>query len=254
LALSGLRESTLVASALMALAVPSLPAGHAAPAADPRALAEAVVEAYGGRAALEPIRAYRMEGRIAARLRGQEGPMRRLFARPDRLRVELDYPDEPELRIVNGAQGWRSIGGDPEPVSGPLLDAMVLQAARAAVPWVLMEHMAELETIAPQEHMGRRLLGLGLHLEHGLALELYVDPASHRVLWSRGRLTHGGMETAFETEYGDFRRVGQAWFAFHEENYASGAHTGATTIERVELNPKLRLDAFAPPRVKSAEL
>jgi len=220
---------------------------------DAGALIAQVAKAYGGRAALEKVSAYRAEGRIVALAQRREGPTSRLFWRPGRLRVELRYPDAPETRIVDGTRGWRGDGGGMEPASGPMLDAMILQAARAGVPWVLIEHVRDARRIAPREHRGRMLLGIELQLGRGLTLRAYVDPATHRVERSEGRLTHGGMETTFETVYEDFRPVRGVLFAFREENYASGVHTGYTALERVEINPPCGRADFAPPPAKNSD-
>ena len=225
------------------------PGGWAAePPADARELIDRVIGAYGGRAALERVRSYRLEGRTVAILRDRVGGMTRLFARPTRLRVDLRYPGEPEHRIVDGGRGWRRIGdGDFEEASGPMLEAMVLQAARANVPWILMERAAAARRVEPLEHRGRRLIGLEIPLERGLVFRAYVDPHTFRVELSRGTLDHFGMQTDFETVYDDFRMVRGVLFAFREENYASGAHTGYTAIERVILNPRIAPGDFAPP-------
>ena len=238
----------LIAAAALALATLSAPA-YSADALPERTLIDRVIEAYGGRAALEQVRSYRLDGRIVATFQGREGPMVRLFRRPNRLRVELRYPGEPEIRIVDGAKGWRSTGGaDPEVVTGPLLDAMILQAARANVPWILLERAAEARTIEPLERDGRTLAGIEIPLGAGLAFRAYVDPETHRVAVSQGRFDHHGMATWFETAYGDFRLVQGVWFAFREENFASGARTGETTIEKVTVNPKTGPADFTVPK------
>lgn len=124
---------------------------------------------------------------------------------------------------------------------------MILQTARAGVPWVLMEHAASVHMIEPLNLRGRGLLCLEFALATGLTLRLHVDPATAHVEMSQGILERGTMGTAFETICEDFRSVDGVLFAFREENYASGKHTGSTAIEKVELNPKLHDDDFAPP-------
>src|SRR5206468_13106425 len=69
---------------------------------DLRPLIDRVVLAYGGRAALEGVHAYRMEGHVVAAEQKREGTTSRLFQRPGRLRVEIHYPERPETRIVSG--------------------------------------------------------------------------------------------------------------------------------------------------------
>ena len=120
----------------------------AAPAADstqaalsPRQRVQQVVDAYGGRAALEQMKAYRMEGRIVAGKQGREGAMVRLFQRPGRLRVELHYPDRAETRLVSGEHGWRGLGDEFTAAAGPMLGAMVMQAARADLPLFMLAHL-----------------------------------------------------------------------------------------------------------------
>jgi len=212
-----------------------------------RELVDDVVRAYGGRAALERVTAYRCDGRVVALVHPREGPTTRLFQRPDRLRVELRYPGHPELRIVDGARGWRGDGEDVESASGVMLDAMVLQAARAGVPWTLMEHADSVRVVEPREDGGRTLVGLELRLADGLTLRTYVDPVTHRVERSESLLDRGGMQTTFETVYSDFRKVAGVVFAFREENYASGTHTADTMFGKITLNPKLPAGAFGPP-------
>jgi len=49
------------------------------------------------------------------------GPFVRTFARPDRLRVFLDYPGTRRPAILDGAKGWRSGGRErlaPRPSTG----------------------------------------------------------------------------------------------------------------------------------------
>ncbi len=235
--------------ATVALLAATLATGRGAPApatdappAAARALIARVVDAYGGRAALQRVHAYRIEGTLFSSLRHTDSPTVREFERPGRLRVRIDYANGSELRVVDGARGWRNEGGGPVvPAHGPMLDAMVLQAARAAVPWILMER-----AVAPTDVDGVSAPGVEIPLGDGLALRAWVDPATHRVLLSQGTLDHGGMRTHFETKYGDFHRVNGVWFAYDEENWASGAPTGHTSITRVTLNPELPAGTFAP--------
>jgi len=125
---------------------------------------------------------------------------------------------------------------------------MILQGARANVPWILLERATEAHMIEPLERDGRKLLGVEIPLGAGLVFRAYVDPETHRVAVSQGRFDHHGMATWFETAYGDFRLVQGVWFAFREENFASGARTGQTTIEKVTVNPKTGPADFTVPK------
>jgi len=224
------------------LAVPALAAAPAA--TSPDALIARVFEAYGGRAALAKVVSYRMEGSVASVMRGN-GALTRTFARPDRLKIALDYPSHPESRILDGKKGWRSDGkGNMTPAEGFLLTSMVLQAARADIPWILDERRSALKMLPPME--GGKLQGLEILLGEGLTLTVYVDTATGRVVRSSGVLEAPGMKTNFAADYSDFRAVDGVLFPFREANFASNQSTGDTVLTRVVVNPALTDTDFRP--------
>jgi hypothetical protein len=194
-------------------------------------LADQVVAAYGGRAALAKVHAVRESGTVVSMMRSGTGNTVRTFAYPDQLSVAIEYPQSSELRVVSGAHGWQN----GKEASGPQLDAMALQAARLNAPRLLAEHAADVRQDGASK--------LIVKLPRGLTLALEIDPKTHFIVHSAGTLT-GGM--AFETTYSDFRKVGGVVFAFHEENLAGGMATGQTTLTNVELNPKLDAATFGP--------
>jgi hypothetical protein len=210
------------------------------------ALIDRVLEAHGGRAALAKVKAYRMEGTIASRMQGT-GPFVRTFARPDRLRVILDYPGRPEARFLDGAKGWRSGGQErlaPTPVEGFLLSSMALQAGRANLPWLLDERRAEARLLPPAPD--GKLQGIEVPLGPGLKVTAFVDLATGRIARSAGDLEVPGMKTGFVTDYSDFRSVEGVLFPFREGNFASGQTTGETVITKVTVNPSLTDSEFRP--------
>ena len=123
----------LLAAGLLLIAAATTAAGAAA-AKGADAIVDRVLATYGGKAALDKVKAYRMEGSVNSVMRGT-GALARTFVRPGRLRIALDYPNHPETRILDAGQGWRSDGkGNIAPADGFLLTSMVLQAARADLP------------------------------------------------------------------------------------------------------------------------
>lgn len=234
-----------IAAAVFALAL-AAPAGvRAAPGPGPAgALVDAVLEAYGGRAALAGVKAYRMEGTVGSVMRGT-GALVRTFARPDRLKIALDYPGHPETRILDGAQGWRSDGkGNLLPAEGFLLTSMLLQAARADLPWLLDERRETLRLLAPMD--GGKIQGLEVPVGQGLTLTVYVEIATGRIVRSSGVLSSPGMSTNFATDYGDFRTVDGVLFPFREANFAANQSTGETIVTKVVVNPPLTGSDFRP--------
>jgi len=211
---------------LLGTAAPS----HAAPSTEVTALVDRCVAAYGGAAALAGVAAIRQAGTVTSLLHpGQAGRLQRWAARGGRLRVEIGWNGEPEVRVVDGQVGWR--GGMA--VQGPPLAAMMLQAARFDLPLRLREGLARLEDRGVVEHDGRKLRALALEVAPGLVVEAELDPATGRILRSRGA-TSSGPAIEFVTTYADFRTVGGLLFAFREGNWANGATTGETVLTAVE--------------------
>jgi len=205
----------------------------------PQALIDSVIAAYGDRDALARVTSYEMRGTMTALRRGGTAVMVRTFELPSRLRVVLHYPQQVEVRMLDGDQGWRGDQRGMVPVTGPLLAAMQLQAARAAIPWILDERRAEARAAPPISVKGHSYEGVEITVGGGLTLRAYVDIATHYVVNVQGRLVTPGMTTVFETIYGEFRDVDGVVFPFWEENFASGVHTGSTTFEVVTRNPPL---------------
>lgn len=235
-----------IPAAFLCWACLSFPAAaHAAAGPTPvDTLVDTVLTAYGGKAALGKIKAYRMEGSVTSVMRG-EGPLARTFARPNRLKTTLDYPNHFETRILDGDQGWRSDGkGNMSPADGFLRTSMVLQAARADIPWLLDERRAAIKLLAPMD--GGKLQGLEIPLGEGLTLTVYADTATGRIVRTSGVLEAPGMKTNFATDFADFRVVDGVLFPFREANFASNQPTGDTVITRVVLNPPLTDKDFRP--------
>lgn len=249
-----LARPTLLLMLALTLAAPvraATPVGAPVDTSSARALIAQVLKAYGGRAALAKVRAYRMEGEVYSAMRHETAPTTRVFARPGRLKVRIEYSRGPEIRLLDGARGWRSEGGRAlEESHGPMLDAMTLQAARADVPWVLAEHEAQARIIAPQTLDSLTLVGLEIPIADSLTLRVYVDPATHWVRLTQSLLDRGPVHTQFETLYSDFRKVdgdsSGIVYAWHEDNRASGMPTGVTTLKRVLLEPTLAQGEFSP--------
>jgi hypothetical protein len=214
----------------------------AAPPPEVTALVDRCVAAYGGAAALSRVVAVRQAGTVTSLLHpGQAAPLKRLAARGGRLRVEIGWSGEPEVRVVDGQVGWR--GG--EPAGGPPLAAMVLQAARFDLPLRLKEGLARVEDRGVVELAGKRLRALALEVAPGLVVEADLDPATGRMLRSRGTAS-AGPALEFVTTYDDFRTVGGLLFAFREGNWANGVTTGETVLTSVELLSRLPEQAFRP--------
>ena len=207
------------------------------------------VDAYGGEASLRKAAAVVQAGRLTSIMRaGKEGTIKRVYQRPDRLKVEVAFPGEDtEIRILNGKKGWRQ----GKEASGAPLDAMVLQAARFALPLSLLDREKELADRGTVSRDGTTLRAFELPLGDGLILTVEIEPSTGRIVRSAARGTSrvGGAEGSpieFVTDYGDFRTVAGVLYPFKERNSAMGRHTGDTVVETVEARESLPPGTFKP--------
>lgn len=225
----------------------ALAATRSTPADDAGNTIDAVLSAYGGWARLSTITGYRAQGTILTGHQESQKPTHRLFVRPSRLKVVIEHPGRTEVRLLDGAKGWRS-GPGPTLVEadGVMLDSMVLQAARANLPWILAERRAVVKLGDPFVVMGRSLASLVVPLGEGLTLTAFVDPATHLIDRVLTQLERPAMTTGFEARFSDFRQVEGVRFPFREENFASGAHAASTQILTLTLNPQLTETDFRP--------
>jgi hypothetical protein len=227
---------------VLLLALPT--AGSAAsPGAPARpAIVEKCLAAYGGADAVRSAAAFVQEGSVTSTLRTDRGRIGRAYARPTRLRIETSYGKEGEIRVLDGERGWR--GG--QPVSGPPLSAMALQAARMDVPGLLATPGTRVVERGTWAHEGKSLKVVAIGIGPGLEVEAGIDPDTGRILRTRSASTAPGTPIEFVTTYSDFRKVGATLFAFHERNWANGAATGETILTRIELVKQIDPSLFRP--------
>ena len=214
----------------------------AAGAEDVGALVDKMAAAYGGQAVLEKVTAVRQEGKVEAMMRvGSSGPILRTYARESKLRIQIgEAPKFTEVRVLNGANGWRN----GQPATGVSYEAMVLQAARLDLPWLLIKNKTKLVDDGVMERDGRQLRVLELPLENGLSVSAGIDPKTGHILFSSGRTKTGSM--TFETAYDDLRTVDGVLFAFKEINMAQGTKTAETILSKIEILKKVPEDVFRP--------
>ena len=244
---------SLLAAALVA-ALPTAPAAapaavapvsasapaSGAPALAPAELLAKIAAAHGGQKALAKLHAVRERGTLASP-RGA-AVVTRDYERPGRLRVDIAYAASREVRLLDGEKGFRN----GEPVTGPSLAAMALQAARLDLPFLLAGAAGKAQDLGLIEHRGRQVRALRLALGEGKEAVALIDPVTSRIVRSETSVPAGPGRIAFSTDYSDYRMVDGLLFAFAEENFANGMATGKTTLEKIELNPALPAATWSP--------
>ena len=112
---------------------------HAAPDSRVREVIDRVTAAYGGRKALDRVRAYRVEGSVFSTMRHSDAPTIRVFARPAQLKVLIDYPGRAdELAILDRMAGLDATTDLPAVLSAAELEMMNLTGDGTGLDMVTM--------------------------------------------------------------------------------------------------------------------
>ncbi len=239
----GCVRAGMVAAALSLLAVFSSSPAKADGALDD--LLQKTVAAYGGETALRNAPAERHTGKVTSLLRGgMTGDIVREFERPDKLRVVIRYGADTEVRVYDGKTGWR----EGKIVTGPPLDAMVLQVARMALPVNLLDRKDRLVDKGSTRFEGKEVRTLALPLGSGLTLTVDIDTATGRIVRSSGTggTGMGGKPLEFVTRYDDYTMMNGILHPYKEGNFANGFVTGETTLTKVEHLPSFPPGTFRP--------
>jgi hypothetical protein len=195
----------------------------------------AVIDEYGGEKALRSIRGYRMKGEQLAVQSQEVIRVERWFARPDRLRLELAYPDHHETRFTDGTQGWTGSSADDIRPAHPLkLQAMRLQTARLDTPLRLLEREHDVER---RDADGEGRIVLRLSLDTDLYVDYHIDPKTHRIMRISMWMS-GPPEMQFVADYEQFHEIDGVLIAFREVTFAGPTLTSRFQATYFEWNPE----------------
>ncbi len=219
-----------------------------------------VITAYGGAAALAKVQSYAFAGTLWAKTTAHADlepvPFSRTFKRSSSLKVVNSYPRGTETRILSPQGAWRTgEDGKLAAVTGDQRHSMTLQAARADLPWLLLDRRKDTRLLEPfctdeTDAKGKKTEVKYPLLEVTLAdssvLVLLVHPTNYRISAVKAFVSKGDKDAVFMTLYDDWRSEGGVLFPVREENFAMKVPTGVTRVHSIKVNPALKDKDFAP--------
>jgi uncharacterized membrane protein len=180
-----------------------------------------VMKEYGGKVAWAKVTSLRETGTVVPVMRKGDGKLTRTWSGPGKLNVEIVYPTQTEVRMVEGDHGTHN-GKD---VTGGSLDAMKLQAARLELPLLLVTKHAALKDLGTKDG----IRAIEIPLSETLTMTVNIDAKTSHILRSTGKAA--GLE--FVVDYSDFRRVNGLLFPFAEAGIAMGMPTANTKFDSI---------------------
>ncbi len=184
-----------------------------------------MVEVYGGSEALLKAASYIQRWRVVRAADEVEGSDNRRVTLPDRLYIELSYPDRGETRILEGEIGIKVFNGhDKRQVSGPMLDAMKAQLMRLYTPLQLKEFSSDIKV---ERKDGDYILLLA---KEGVECDYYVDSKNFHIVKTVGKLKMGPQIMQFVTLYKDFSKTDGVLMPHTEIKYAGNVNTATNYL------------------------
>ena len=207
-----------------------------------RRIIEKVVKAYGGSKALKNVRSIYAKGRIAAFAFGEEGTYVRYFERGRRLRVDIDYPNSSEHRILNGTKGYE--GGSE--VTGDRYLAMVYQYKQLHLPYGLLHSDYRVTYEGKEQVDGKETEVLGLIDKEGPPMKIYIDTKTFYIVKVSGDFSMGGGSMELSAVFSEFRKVGGTYLPYRITNFAGGQRIAETHIREYKVNTPMAESLFGP--------
>lgn len=202
---------------------------------------EQMVEAYGGEENVRKLDSMVQEWDFVALMGNRHGSDVRAVAMPNRLRVELTYPEKKETRVLNGETGFVIYDERPSSTAqGHQTDAMRLQLMRLYSPLALLDRMDSIHLTDKGDFI---ILTLQ---EHGLQADYLVNKEDWYIEKVLGTLHINGMKMNFLTEYDDFREVDGVILHHKENKFAGSVNTARLELRSVTLNANIADVEFSP--------
>jgi zinc protease len=208
-----------------------------------QAIINAAVEAHGGRAALERVKAIREKGTIKV------GPMavkiEALIAYPDRLKQTMQTPMGLVVQCCDGKRAWAQSPMGLQDAKESEAEQMRDNVAEGLVPTLLALADGKLEPTGLEEGSETETEGGKVHKFDVLRLgkrNLGFDRETHRLVIDVREVADSGAHITF----GDYREVAGVLFAF-EETAEKGPQSFTVALEEIVVNPEIPADAFARP-------
>ncbi len=178
-------------------------------------------------------------------------------AYPDRARGEFSLAGQDIVQVCDGKSAWVRMGTetrDATPMTREFLRAISLYGGGLGIYRGVLEGKisgAAIWAIGDEEIDGKKTTGVALDVPFG-PLKLYFDPVTHLLVAARYQSAGAQGASDNEQRWSDYRAVDGRQFAFSTVVYRDGVKYMESTIQQLDLNPKLNDALFAAPSAGAA--
>jgi len=205
-----------------------------------------IIQAYGGKDALERVSSLAAEGKIITFMPKDEGTYFYYLKRNRQLLVDIKYTKRTEKRILNGDRGYRGTDEGTAEVTGSAYDAMAYQYNQLDLPYGLLDGAFKVTYLRKDSFHARPVAVLKFTDRAGNEMEAAVDSENYRIVKTTGFFGMGREKAGLSAEFSDFRMVVGVMLPFTIVNYADGFMISETRISKYTINPNISDSVFSP--------
>jgi zinc protease len=178
-----------------------------------------------------------------------------VVAYPDRSHGDVWLGEEHVVQVCDGKSAWVQYPDhttDASYVLGEFERGLSLFGGGWGVYRQVLAGRLSGHIIGEEEIAGKKAVGVAVEAPFG-AIKLFFDPATHLLLAARYQSArqHGFVDN--EQQWSDYRAVDGRQFAFSTVIYRDGKKFVESTIQEINLNPKLEDSLFAMPHSSASK-
>src|SRR5713101_2063788 len=178
-----------------------------------------------------------------------------VVAYPDRSHGDVWLGEQHVVQVCDGKSAWvrdPNHTADVSYVLGEFERGLSLFGGGWGVYRQVLAGKLSGHAIGEEEIGGKKTIGVAVEAPFG-AIKLYFDPATHLLAAARYQSVrqHGFVDN--EQQWSDYRTVDGRQFAFSTVIYRDGTKFVESTIQEVNLNPKLEDSLFATPQAPASK-
>jgi outer membrane lipoprotein-sorting protein len=206
-----------------------------------------MIEAQGGKSALESIKDRTMTGDIEIVQQGLSGTLTIYKKEPDKRRADIEIMGMVITQAYDGQMAWftNPQTGSSEEVTGDQADIMKRQALPSAASLNPGKYGIKWAYKGKETVDGKDCFVLEQTFDDGLTVTHYVDSKTHLTYKSRSMMTNQmGVEVETEQVYSDFKKVGGVVMAHSITSYQDGEEYTVISFSEVRFNTGLEDSLF----------
>ena len=178
-----------------------------------------------------------------------------LVAYPDRSHGEVLLGDQKILQVCDGASSWLQFAQgtrDTTPMIGEFKRGILLFGGGWGLYQQVLEGKITGQAIGEEQIDGKKTLGVAIDGLFG-AVKLYFDPETHLLAAARFQSAGPRGMSDNEQRWSDYRKLEGRTFAYSTVTYRDGAKLFESTVQDVQLNPRIDEALFAKPEAATAK-